>query len=80
MARTHCTGPGAGQGTGLGTMGFYIMKCTVHTTQERGTIVFYFARPVPCPGPVQCASAIMVYVHCTGHWPPTRCFSPLKIY
>ena len=64
----------------MGTMGFYIMKCIVHTTREQGTIVFYFAYPVPYPGPVQCAWAIMVYVHCTGHWPPTLCFSLLKIY
>ena len=34
MARSHCTGPG--QGTGQGTMDFYIMLCTVHITQGQG--------------------------------------------
>ena len=36
-------------------MGFCIMLCTVHTTQGQGqvhgTIVFYCAHSVPCPGP-----------------------------
>ena len=64
MAHTHCTRPepGLGQGPGLGpgTMDFYIMLNTVHTTQGQGTIVFYFACPGPCPchahgrSPVQC--------------------------
>ena len=42
------------------TMGFYIMLCTVHTTQGQGqgqgAIVFYCTHPSPCPctGPVQC--------------------------
>ena len=37
-------------------MGFYIMLCTVHTTQGQGTIVFYCICPGPCngPGAVQC--------------------------
>ena len=50
-----------GTGTGTGEMmGFYIMLCSVHTTQgqgqEQGTIVFYCTHPRPCPGPglVQC--------------------------
>ena len=34
MAHTHCTGQGQGQG--WETMGFYIMLCTVHTTQGLG--------------------------------------------
>ena len=37
MADAHCRGPG--QGPVLGTMGFCIMLCTVHTTQGQGTIV-----------------------------------------
>ena len=40
MAHAHCTGPGTGTGQGqgqaLGTMGLYIMLCTVHTTQGQG--------------------------------------------
>ena len=35
MAHTHRTGPELGPGT----MGFYIMLCTVHTIQGQGTIV-----------------------------------------
>ena len=43
-------------------MGFYIMLCTVHTTQgqgqSQGTTVFYCAHHGAClgpsPGPVQC--------------------------
>ena len=37
MAQTHCTGPGPGQEQGmrLGTMGFYIMLCTVLYTPHR---------------------------------------------
>ena len=62
MAHTHCTGPGTGQETGSGTMDFYIMLCTVHTTLRRGTepelIISYCASSVPCTGPdpflVQC--------------------------
>ena len=49
IAHAHCTGPE--QGLGLGTMGFNITLCTVHTTQGqgKGTIVFYCAPPGPCP-------------------------------
>ena len=62
MAQTHCTGPeqGKGQGPRLGTIGFYIMLYTVHTTerQGQGIIVFYCAHlgpsSCPSPGPVQC--------------------------
>ena len=52
MIHTHCTGPGQGPGT----MGFYIMLCTVHTTQGlgQGTIVLYRACPGPGPVPEQC--------------------------
>ena len=60
MAHTHCKGPG--QGTGLGTMDFYIMLCTVHTTLRLGSgpepTVSYCASPIHCTGPglvhVQC--------------------------
>ena len=51
---------GSRPGLGLGAMEFYIMLCTVHTRQGQGTIVFYCARPSPCPGlglgpgPAQC--------------------------
>ena len=31
---SHCTG--LGPGMGQGTMGFYIMLCTIHTTQGQG--------------------------------------------
>ena len=34
MARSHCTGPGQGQG--LVTVGYYIICRTVHTTPEQG--------------------------------------------
>ena len=37
MACSHCPGPGTGPGPGLGTMDFYIMLCTVHTTPRPGT-------------------------------------------
>ena len=37
MAHPNCRGPG--QGPVLGTMGFCIMLCTVHTTQGQRTIV-----------------------------------------
>ena len=42
-------------------MGFYIMICTVHTTQGQGTIAFYCAHPSQCPGPspMQCVRAII---------------------
>ena len=39
MAHSNCTG--TGPGTGLGTMGFYIMLCTVHTTHGQGMMGFY---------------------------------------
>ena len=84
MAHSHCTGPGLGMGQGMGpgTMGLYIMLCTVHTTlrqgqemgQRIGTIGFYMhypvPSPVPCPipipGPVQCESAITVGKRAVG--------------
>ena len=50
MIHTHCTGPGQGPGT----MGFYNMLCTVHTTQGQGTIVLCRACPGPGPVPEQC--------------------------
>ena len=37
MARSHCTEPGMGLGTGTGTMGYYILCCTVHTVAGPGT-------------------------------------------
>ena len=36
MARSQCTEPGPGQGTGQGMMDFYIMLCTFHITQGQG--------------------------------------------
>ena len=36
MARSHCTGLGAGLGIGLGTMGYHILCRTVHTAQGPG--------------------------------------------
>ena len=49
LVHTHCTG------TGLGTIDFYIMLCTVHTTLRLGTgpepIASYCANPIPVPVP-----------------------------
>ena len=42
MAHPNCRGPG--QGPVLGTMGFCIMLCTVHTTQGQRTIVIVCKR------------------------------------
>ena len=68
MAHSPCTGPG--MGTGPGTMGFYTMPCTVHTTLRpgtgqgmgMGTNGYHTDLPIPChvPCPVQCEQAITV--------------------
>ena len=56
LAHAHCTAPGQGPVLGLKPemKGFAITIRTVHTTQGHGqsTIVFYWARPGPGPGPV----------------------------
>ena len=73
IACSHCTGPGTGVEMGPGTIDFYIMLCTVHTTSEHGhaqgmgqcTIGLHTHFPVPgpvpasAPGPcpVQCEQA-----------------------
>ena len=36
MARSHCTEPGIGPGTGTGQLGYHILCCTVHTVAGPG--------------------------------------------
>ena len=44
-----------GKERGLGTVGYYILYCTVHTAPETGMrtrpIVSHCAGPIPCPIP-----------------------------
>ena len=52
MAHSHCTGPGQGQELGNDGFLYYTMYCIHYTGTGagQGTIVFYCARPGPCPG------------------------------
>ena len=61
MVHAHCTKTGTGTGSGTGTMGFYIMLCTVHTTQGQGQRTFFFYCVRSCP--VQCIRAIRFVFH-----------------
>ena len=64
MAHTHYTGLAQGRGLlpGTETMSFYIILCTVHSTQGQGpgTIVFY------CP--ILVPMAVPVLVQCMSHY------------
>ena len=59
MACSHCTGPGVGMETGLGTMGYYILCRTVHAAPGPGIgpdllspiVLVPFTVPVPVPFP-----------------------------